>query len=136
MIDLKKLYSKDAFTNKEVAEIFKVSPQGGMRISRTNNCLVLVHKTNDDFYADSWQDDTLYYVGHGQIGDQQMKMSNKALNESHQNNMQVFLFESPKKDVYRYEGRVYLAAEPFMKQDVDINGDYRNVIVFPLKKAY
>ena len=136
MIDLKKLYSKDAFTNKEVAEIFKVSPQGGMRISRTNNCLVLIHKTNDDFYADRWQDDTLYYVGHGQIDDQQMKMSNKALNESHQNNMQVFLFESPKKDVYRYEGRVYLAAEPFIKQDVDITGDYRNVIVFPLKKAY
>lgn len=135
MIDLIKLYSKSEFTNNEVAKIFKVSPQGGMRISKTNNCLVLIHKTNDDFYADHWQEDVLYYVGHGQIGDQEMMRANKALNESQRNNMQVFLFESPKKDVYRYEGRVYLAAEPFTKQDVDINGDYRNVIVFPLKRA-
>ena len=135
MIDLKLLYSKPIFSNKEVAEIFKVSPQGGMRISRTNNCLVLIHKTNDDFYADRWQEDVLYYVGHGQIGDQEFIRANKALYESQKNNMQVFLFESPKKDIYRYEGRVYLAAEPFKKQDTDINGDYRNVIVFPLKKA-
>jgi 5-methylcytosine-specific restriction enzyme A len=136
MIDLNELYSKQEFTNKEVAKIFKVSPQGGMRISRTNNCLVLIHKTNDDFYADRWQDDFLYYVGHGQIGDQEMMRANRALYESQKNNMQVFLFESPKKDVYRYEGRVYLAREPFTKQDLDANNNYRSVIVFPLKKAY
>jgi 5-methylcytosine-specific restriction protein A len=134
MIDLKKLISKTSFTNKEVSEIFKVSPQGGMRISRTNNCLVLIHKINDNFYADRWQDDILYYLGHGQVGDQEMKRANKALLESQSNNMQVFLFESHKKNDYRYVGRVLLAKEPFTKQDTDINGEYRKVIVFPLKK--
>jgi 5-methylcytosine-specific restriction protein A len=134
MINLKKLISKTSFTNKEVSEMFKVSPQGGMRISRTNNCLVLIHKINDNFYADRWQNDILYYIGHGQVGDQEMQRANKALLESQSNNMQVFLFESPKKNDYRYVGRVLLAKEPFTKQDTDINGEYRKVIVFPLKK--
>lgn len=123
------------FSNDEVAGIFKVSPQGGMRISKANNCLVLIHKTNDDFYADRWRDGIFYYQGHGQVGDQEMKRANKALYESQQNNMQVFLFESPKKNIYYYVGRVYLAKEPFREDSLDINSNVRKVIVFPLKKA-
>lgn len=134
MINLKKLHSKLEFTNQEVADIFKVSPQGGMRISRTNNCLVLIHKINNDFYPDQWKGEVLEYIGQGQTGPQLMKGANKVLYNSQENNVQVFLFESSKRDVYYYEGRVYLVSEPYLKKAFDINGEYRNVIVFPLKK--
>ncbi|EEI19421.1 hypothetical protein G8J22_02242 [Lentilactobacillus hilgardii] len=57
-------------TNDQLARIFNVSTQGGMRPSKKNKCLVLISKEADNFYPDRWEGDTLYYTGMGQKGDQ------------------------------------------------------------------
>ena len=72
-----------------------------------------------------------HYLVQGRLGDQESTISNKSLYESQINNIQVFLFESPKKDVYRYVGRVCIISDSFKKIEIDIDGDYRNVIIFP-----
>ena len=51
--------------NKALIEIFKCSPQGGMRRSLKTNTLVVVSNHVESIYDDRWIEDTFHYTGMG-----------------------------------------------------------------------
>ena len=61
--------------NDQLTEIFKCSPQGGMRKSNTTNTLVLVSDNTRGIYEDRWINDILHYTGMGLEGDQSLEYS-------------------------------------------------------------
>jgi len=56
--------------NREICDLFKCGPQGGMRYSTKTNTLVLVSNHINSVYQDQWIGDTFYYTGMGLSGDQ------------------------------------------------------------------
>lgn len=122
------------YTSEEIKEIFKVSPQGGMRSNAVNRVMVLLSDhTGTGLYEDYIKDDILYYTGTGRQGDQEYKGANKTLRDSNKNSYKTFLFESYKENIYTYRGQVVLAGDPFLRDAKDELGEMRKVIMFPLK---
>lgn len=126
------------YSNKEITTIFKCSPQMGMRRSLKTNSLVLVsiHSKNHEQnpYEDRWEADGLFhYTGMGLTGDQDLEyMQNKTLYHSNENGVNVYLFESFKKNEYIFKGEVILAKEPYTVTESDSTGSIRKVYKFPL----
>src|SRR5690606_8366644 len=118
--------------NRQLCEIFKCAPQGGMRRSHRTNTLVLI-SDRTKLYKDEKKDDIYYYTGMGQRGDQQLTGQNKTLAESRTNGIDLHFFEVLKSRQYTYRGRVELAGEPYIDRQRDIEGNMRNVWIFPLK---
>lgn len=130
------LQINDRLKNQELCDVFKCSPQGGMRRSNRTNSLVIVSNHYTSIYEDRWIGDVLHYTGMGQSGDQDIDRSqNRTLKESAVNGVAVFLFEvyGPKGSDYHYRGQVKLAAEPYQEDQLDENSEPRRVWVFPLK---
>ena len=124
------------YTNEQITTIFRVGNMGGMRKSNTKNALVLIsfHSSIDRLYSDYWKEDTLYYTGMGQNGDQDINFAqNKTLAESKTNGVTVYLFEVFQEQVYKYRGIVELTGDPFLKEELDATGNPRKVWKFPLK---
>jgi len=120
--------------NNQLCEIFKCSPQGGMRRSLSTNSLVIVSNHVASIYDDRWIDGIFHYTGMGQNGDQSLNASqNKTLAQSQSNGVQIFLFEVDKEGEYRYQGAVELAASPYQEIQPDQAKKDRIVWVFPLR---
>lgn len=105
--------------NRQLCEIFKCAPQGGMRRSHRTNTLVLI-SDRTKLYKDEKKDDIYYYTGMGQRGDQQLTGQNKTLAESRTNGIDLHFFEVLKSRQYTYRGRVELAGEPYIDRQRDI----------------
>lgn len=104
----------EVLNNQQLCEIFKCSPQGGMRRSLDTNTLVLVSNHVKSIYDDRWIGDVFHYTGMGAQGHQSRSfMQNKTLDESSSNGVEVHLFEVDRDQEYRYQGRVQLAADPY-----------------------
>lgn len=125
------------YTNDEIIEAFKVNRQGGMRISLTNNCLVLTCNHVKKMYDDRWENNILYYTGMGlKESSQNFERSNKKLRDSNELGIGVYLFEVFKKGEYTFSGKVYLCDSPLIeKQYNKLEKCERDVIIFPLKKC-
>lgn len=124
------------YTNKDIVEAFKCSPQGGMRKSKRTNTLVIFVLHNKPLYEDKWDGEILNYTGMGQKGDQSVyKAQNKTLAESNSNGVTVHLFESYKDKEYRYDGIVKLVGDVYYDNEPDVNGNIRKVVKFPLKRV-
>jgi 5-methylcytosine-specific restriction protein A len=124
----------DTIINSQLTDIFKCSPQGGMRRSRRTNTLVIVSDHTRGIYEDRWIDDILHYTGMGLAGDQRIDgAQNKTLAESQTNGVEVHLFEVFEAGNYIFRGQVELANEPYEENQPDINGNLRKVWIFPLK---
>ena len=81
-------------------------------------------------YMEKWGF-ALYRNGTG--GDQVLKGNqNKTLYYSNTNGVEVHLFEVLKKKVYTYRGIVKLVDEPYKGRQPDINGNMRDVWMFPV----
>jgi 5-methylcytosine-specific restriction enzyme A len=119
--------------NKNLVEIFKCSPQGGMRKSNKTNTLILIQDHFVNLYKDDWIGDVLHYTGAGQRGDQELTHQNKTLYDSKNNNVDVYLFERSKKNRYTFKGKVELAEKPYQGKQLDADNNMRNVWIFPLK---
>jgi len=120
--------------NQALIDIFKCSPQGGMRRSLKTNTLVVVSNHVESIYDDRWIEDTFHYTGMGQKGDQVVDYAqNRTLAESNVNGVQVHLFEVEKEKEYVYQGKVVLDSSPYTENQPDADGSDRKVIVFPLK---
>ncbi len=119
--------------NYRLCEIFKCSPQGGMRKAHRTNTLVLI-SDRTKMYQDREKNDIYYYTAMGQIGDQELKSQNKTLAESKTNGVAVHFFEVLKKREYTYRGELELAGQPYIDRQLDAKGNMRNVWIFPLRK--
>lgn len=134
MDKIKNLTPGVILNNKQLCEIFKCSPQSGMRKSNRTKTLVLITNHIESVYSDTWNGDILYYTGMGQKGDQSLDfMQNKTLNEIESNGISVHYFEVFKDKEYTYLGRLTKAAEPYQTQQLDANQSLRKVWIFPLK---
>ena len=128
------LHLGQVITNNELMQIFSCGMMGGMRRSKATNTLVIVSDHTKGLYEDKWYGDVLHYTGMGQTGDQDInEAQNKTLNNSNQNGVAVFLFEVLKKKNFIYRGQVKLVDTPYQQKQTDINGDLRNVWVFPVQ---
>ncbi len=122
------------YSNDEIKEIFKCSPQGGMRKSNTTKTLVIFSDHTKSIYDDIWYDDTLIYTGMGKKGDQVLKGNqNITLYESETNGIKVHLFETFVSTKHIYKGLVKLSGTPFIGEQEDVDGINRKVWLFPLK---
>jgi 5-methylcytosine-specific restriction enzyme A len=129
-----KLNPGDAINNQQLRDIFKCSPQGGMRRSLRTNTLVIVSDHTKGIYEDRWKGEILHYTGMGLKGDQKIDHAqNKTLAQVHSNNVEPFLFEVFQEGQYIYRGKIDLAAEPYQEDQSDINENIRQVWIFPLK---
>ena len=139
--------AKQKFDSSTLCKIFMVSNQGGMRRSLKTNSLVLIanhikgrrsqYTENIDgqnIYEDQWVNDIFYYTGMGLKGDQSLEFAqNKTLNESNQNNVNVYLFEVFTDGEFTFTGKVKLCDNPTSITQEDVNGKQRKVYIFPLK---
>lgn len=131
---LSKIQQGEILNNDELREIFKCSPQGGMRRSLETNTLVIVSNHVQSIYDDRWIDDVFHYTGMGQIGNQSLTFAqNKTLAESNSNGVEVHLFEVEKEKEYIYQGQVILAGAPYQETQTDASDADRQVVIFPLK---
>lgn len=127
----------EIITNEGITEIFGCSPQGGMRRSHKTNTLVLIsnHDKLNNPYNDRWIGSIFHYTGMGMEGDQSLDFNqNKTLASSKDSpDIAVFLFEVFEKNKYTFVGQVELTGEPYREKQKGIDGNYRNVWIFPLK---
>ncbi|MDF4393411.1 restriction endonuclease [Vibrio parahaemolyticus] len=120
--------------NAALCECFGCSPQGGMRRAHKTNSLVLISNHVKSIYDDRWDNDVLLYTGMGTKLNQSLEFAqNKTLAESPINGVNVHLFEVFKDKEYTYVGPVGLCGTPYLEQQMDENGDERQVYIFPLK---
>lgn len=131
---LSKIQQGEILNNDQLCEIFKCSPQGGMRRSLETNTLVIVSNHVQSIYDDRWIDDVFHYTGMGQNGNQSLTFAqNKTLAESNSNGVEVHLFEVEKEKEYIYQGQVILADVPYQETQPDASDNDRQVVIFPLK---
>ncbi|TLG77395.1 HNH endonuclease [Culicoidibacter larvae] len=124
----------EKYTNAEVADGFSCAPQGGMRKSNKNNCLVLIVNHTKGLYDDQWQNDrVIHYTGMGMTGDQKLSGQNSTLADSNTNGVTVHLFEVFHANEYIYCGTATLVDEFFWSEQLDSDNVVRNVIMFPLE---
>lgn len=134
LLEIGKVYS-----NKEIADIFKCSTQGGMRRSNATNSLVLFtdHSDLENVYEDKWINDILHYTGMGLEDDQKLEGNqNKTLFYSRTNGVRVYLFETFVPTKHTYIGEVELADDPYIVDEEDINNKVRKVYKFPLSVKF
>lgn len=123
------LEKNQVIDNANLVEIFKCSPQGGMRRSIKTNTLVIVSDHTSGQYRDMWVDGVLHYVGMGLKGDQMLDFAqNKTLKESPINGVRIHLFEKLTEGLYTYRGEVKLVGAPYQK----IQRGFK-VWIFPIK---
>lgn len=128
-LEIGKVYSND-----QIHEIFKCSPQGGMRRSHKTNSLVLISNQTGSVYSDFMVDGIFHYTGMGQSGNQDINFAqNKTLYESDENNVQVYLFVVFKDKKYTYFGEVRVVESPYVQKQRDESNQLRTVWMFPLK---
>ena len=131
---LKELQQGDELNNSQLANIFKCAPQGGMRRSHRTNTLVVISDPFKSLYKDRWQEETFFYTGMGQSGNQSFYHSqNKTLFNSNNSDIEVYLFEVFEEKVYTYIGKVRLCETPFYERQLDKDGIDRDVCIFPLE---
>lgn len=134
-LSISDLIVNNVYSNNDITDAFKCSPQGGMRRSKRTNTLVLVsNHTGSSIYGDKWIAGEIHYTGMGQEGDQSLGYSqNRTLAESDSNGIQVYLFEVFNDREYTYAGKVELAGEPYEEIEQDREGNDRIVYRFPLR---
>ena len=125
----------NTYTNNEIASTFKCSNMGGMRRSKETNSLVLIVKHTNPLYDDQWTEDgILNYTGMGTKGDQNIEFAqNKTLAIAKSESIKVYLFESYKDNEYYYNGEVEVIGPITTAKEVDIEGNIREVLKYPLK---
>ena len=128
------LKSLDTINNNQLREIFKCSPQGGMRRSLQTNTLIIISDHTKAIYEDRWVRNIFHFTGMGMKGDQSLEFAqNRTLAESVVNGVEVHLFEVFQKGNYVYRGRAELVSEPYQEDQPDVNDNLRKVWVFPLE---
>jgi len=133
-MDYKDLKIGDKVGNKDIAELFLCSNQGGVRKSKKTNTIVLIAKFDNCSYKHRKDGDITYFTGMGKNGNQQMKRQNKSILMAKEEGFNLHLFEVYEEKTYIYAGEVELVEKPVIEQQNDDSGSLRDVFMFPLKK--
>jgi len=121
--------------NKEIAETFLCSNQGGIRKSKKTKTIVLLAKFDDCSYKHRKEGDILYFTGMGKKGNQEMKRQNKSLLNAKEEGFTLHLFELYEAKKYIYKGVVELISPPIIEKQLDDENKERDVFMFPLKRS-
>ncbi|HAS79793.1 MAG TPA: restriction endonuclease [Fusobacteriaceae bacterium] len=130
---IKDLKIDQVLENKEIAECFLCSNQGGIRKSKRTNTIILLAKFDNCSYKHRKDKDILYFTGMGKKGDQEMKRQNKSLLNAKKEGFAIHLLELYKEKEYIYKGEVELISNPIIERQLDDNKEERDVFMFPLK---
>ena len=121
------------YNRENLRSAFGGSFYRGMNKCNRTNTLVLISKhTSNRIYGDLFQNNQLIYTGEGQKGDQTYTGANKDLLNSEENKLPVYLFVVFKNQQYTYYGTVHLNGQPYFDNELDVDGNDRKVIRFPL----
>ena len=122
------------YKRNHLIDAFKGSFMRGMNKCNRTNTLVLISKhTSNRIYGDKLFDNNqIIYTGEGQRGDQTYTGANKDLLLSEETDLPVYLFVVFKNQEYTYYGQVHLNGEPYFEDELDVDGNNRKVIRFPL----
>ena len=131
---IKTLKIDQVLENKEIAEIFLCSNQGGIRKSKKTNTMILLAKFDNCSYKHRKDGDILYFTGMGKKGNQEMKRQNKSLLNAKEEGFTLHLFELYEDKKYIYKGEVELISNPIIEEQLDDNNEKRDVFMFPLKR--
>lgn len=77
---------------------------GGIRVSKFTNTVVIYDVHRNSLYINKWVEDTLYYVESGEQDDQSLTRSNKSLAEAEQDGRTNHIFKLPIPNEYIYHG--------------------------------
>ena len=120
--------------NSDIVEIFKCGNMGGMRRSKTTNTLVIISDYTKGIYHDKWIGGVLHYTGMGKYGDQDINWAqNATLAGCGRNGVDIHLFEVIDAGEYVYCGRIELVDKPYTEIQPDVDGNPRNVWMFPIR---
>lgn len=125
----------NVYRREDLISAFKGSFMRGMNKCKKTNTLVLISKhTSNRIYGDRLFDcnNQIIYTGEGQRGDQTYTGANKDLLNADVNNLPVYLFVVFNNREYTYYGRVHLNGRPYYEDELDVDGNNRKVIRFPL----
>ena len=137
-LSLNDLVKGSIYNNKELSSIFKCSTQGGIRISSKNKTATLISHSASSInpYNDSEikEDGSFIYTGMGLKGNQLVKPSNQngKVGFSKDNGYRLFYFISINKNKYKFIGEVKLTEDYYFEDELDIDGNMRKVVKFPL----
>lgn len=132
-MDYRDIKIGDKLENKDIAEAFACSNQGGIRKSTKTNTIVCLAKFTDCLYKHKKDGDTVLFTGMGKSGNQVISRQNKALFNATKEGYDIHLFGMYEEGVYTYEGRRVIDGDLLSDKQVDKDGKDREVIVFPLK---
>lgn len=132
MIDLK---IDSVLTNKEIAELFQVTNQGGIRKSKETKSVVCIAKMMPCVYKHTKNEDIFWFAGMGKKGDQTLSRQNKALFEAQKDGCKIHLFEVHEENKYIYKGIHKISGDLKTERQLDEEGKDREVILFPLKRV-
>lgn len=129
------------YTNKEIAEIFGCSSQGGMRVSKKNKTITIIsvlrQRSETNPYCDSMikADGTFIYTGMGTKGDQVVNKTNQngKVAFSLELGYRIFYFVSYEPNKYKFMGEAVNNGNYYFANEMDINKQIRKVVKFPLK---
>jgi len=133
-MDYRDLKVGDKIINKDIAELFLCTNQGGVRKSKKTNTIVLIAKFDNCSYKHRKDGDILYFTGMGKNGNQEMKRQNKSILNAAEEGFILHLFEVYEEGTYEYTGVVELTGTPVIEEQTDDSGSMRDVFMFPLKK--
>ena len=122
------------YKREDLMSAFKGAFYSGINIcTRTNTIVITSKHTGNRIYDDKLFDgDVMYYTGEGQVGDQRMWKGNQAIYEAKDRGRDIHLFVRFKPTEYTYFGIVDLVDEPFFEDEIDVQGNMRKVIKFPM----
>ena len=107
---------------------------GGIRFSKQNNVVLLFTKNNSK-YDNTWEGDTLLFMGSGK-GDQSIESKgNVRIAESKENDTALCLFEWIDAINLKYVGRMVLIEKPYYETKKNKYGEKEKKVIFKLKKA-
>ena len=132
-MEIKDFIKGHIYKRDDLIDAFKGSFMRGMNKCNRTNTLVLISKhTSNRIYGDLFRNNQLIYTGEGQKGDQTYTGANKDLLNSNETGLPVYLFVVFKNQQYTYYGPVFLNGEPYFEDELDVEGNNRKVIRFPL----
>lgn len=124
----------NVYTNAQLNEETGCSIMGGIRVAHSTRSIVLVHVPGSVYNdrIDPADSRIFLYTGQGLEGDQELTRGNLALSNVNITDVTIHFYIKERPNEYRYQGEYQLVGDVFEEEQLDQNGDLRNVFMFPI----